>query len=328
MTKPQEFYDLLLDYAQAPAPIEEVIIGLVWTFCRAEDTGLCMSPGSYTRTLPWAGAVKGMRLAQVANWVREFDPYRAAIGMAAVNAALSSLGARPDGCRLEPDPNAASNLAVFQHFLPQLHDQNVVVIGRYPGLHEFASSHGLRLSILERDLGPGDLPDTAAEFLLPEADWVFLTSSSIANKTFPRLAELARPATTVLMGPTTPWLPDLCHFGIDYLAGIDVLSPDLLRTVIAEGGGVRIFDAAVRYRVVSLTPDVSRNWTRDLITRTVTDKASLTQDMEHWYANGRIQRYPEYDKLEGVQRRLSRLDACFKTLWDSGTERDGEYEGE
>jgi hypothetical protein len=81
---------------------------------------------------------------------------------------------------------------------------------------------------------------------------VFLTATSLINKTFPRLAELAQHATTVLMGPTTPWLPQLAEFGIDYLAGVEVIDAEKLQQTIAEGGGVRIFETGVRYRVVEL----------------------------------------------------------------------------
>src|SRR5262245_33637789 len=105
----------------------------------------------------------------------------------------------------------------------------------------------IELSVLERQPGEGDLPDPACEYVLPRSDWVFITASSIPNKTFPRLAELARDAQTVLMGPGTPWLPELAEFGIDYLAGTRVVDCDALRRTIAEGGGVRIFGGGVRY---------------------------------------------------------------------------------
>jgi hypothetical protein len=160
------------------------------------------------------------------------------------------------------------------------------------------------------------LPDTAAEYLLPEAEWVFITASSIPNKTFPRLAELSRDATTVLMGPTTPWLPELKHFGIDYLAGVEVADPDALRQTIAEGGGVRVFDEGVRYRIAPLTLAATQEWTRQHIARTVQEKEVLKLQMEQWYESGQRGRFPDYERLEMVNIRLSRLDTCFKRLWD------------
>jgi len=316
MPSPRAFYELLLDYARNPEPVEEVLIGQVWTLCRAAGAGLCMTPHAYTRTLPWAGSLRGKPLRELADWVTRFDPHESAVGMAAVNAALAGLQALPEGHVLEPAGGAPANLAVFEHFRPRLAGRRVVVVGRYPGLHEWAEQHELRLDVLEREPAAGDWPDPAAEFLLPEADWVFLTASSIPNKTFPRLAELSRHAKVVLMGPTTPWIPDLVHFGIDYLAGVEVASVDTIRDVVAEGGGVRLFEGAVRYRVAPLTEAAAREWTRALIARAWAEKTRLTAEMEQWYGADQRRRFPGYERLDACNRRLSRLDSCFKSLWD------------
>jgi uncharacterized protein len=114
----------------------------------------------------------------------------------------------------------AANLAIFEYFLPQIKGQRVVVIGRYPGLSQ--CEQALDWKVLERQSGPGDLPDVGCEYLLPEADWVFLTATSIANKTFPRLVELSQQAQVVLMGRTVPWLPQLADMGTNYLAGVSI----------------------------------------------------------------------------------------------------------
>ena len=109
------------------------------------------------------------------------------------------------------------------------------------------------MTIIERQPNSQDLPDPASEYVLPEADWVFLTATSIPNKTFPRLVELAQNAKLVLMGPTVPWLPDLADMGIDYLAGVAVTNLEALRQTVAEGGGVRIFETGIQYRVLELS---------------------------------------------------------------------------
>jgi len=152
---------------------------------------------------------------------------------------------------------------------------------------------------------------------LPQADWVFITATSIPNKTFPRLARLSRNAITVLMGPTTPWLPELYHFGIDYLAGVEVVDAESLRHTLSEGGGVRIFDdGAIRYRVAAIGIEQSKFWTRRMIAAEVEERERLKRDMETWHRQGALQRFPERERLESVDRRLSRLDTCFKRLWD------------
>ncbi|KMW69842.1 Rossmann-like domain-containing protein [Limnoraphis robusta] len=67
------------------------------------------------------------------------------------------------------------------------------------------------------------------------------------NKTFPRLAELSKDATLVLMGPTLPWLSELAEMGVNYLAGVRIINPQALRQTVAEGGGTRIFETGVQY---------------------------------------------------------------------------------
>jgi uncharacterized protein (DUF4213/DUF364 family) len=244
MNDPKRVYELLLDHAKSGALIESVNIGLVWTVCKAGQCGLAMSPQVPTRVLPWSGSLVGKSLRELCGWINEWEAYQATVGMAAINAAINTR-VLPAGI-----PLTAGNLAVFEHFLPQLIGKKVVVIGRYPHIERYADK--VDLQIIERQSGLGDYPDAACEFLLPQADWVFLTATSLINKTFPRLAELAQHATTVLMGPTTPWLPQLADFGIDYLAGVEIFDTEKLQQTIAEGGGVRIFETSVRYRVLDL----------------------------------------------------------------------------
>jgi uncharacterized protein (DUF4213/DUF364 family) len=244
MNKPQRVYELLLDHASSNNIVEAVNIGLVWTLCKAQHCGLAMSPQLPTRTLPWSGTLIGKSLRELSAWINEWDAYQATVGMAAINAAIN-VQALPAGISL-----TAGNLAVFEYFLPQLIGKKVVVIGRYPHIERYAEH--IDLKILERQPTANDYPDSACEFLLADADWVFLTATSLINKTFPRLAELAQHTTTVLMGPTTPWLPQLAEFGIDYLAGVEVFDSEKLQQTVAEGGGTRIFETGVRYRVLDL----------------------------------------------------------------------------
>jgi uncharacterized protein (DUF4213/DUF364 family) len=240
-----QVYQLLLDAASSTQRVEAINIGLVWTLCKAQHCGLAMSPQLPTRTLPWSGTLVGKTLNELSAWITDWDAYHATVAMAAINAALNTKNPVPAGITL-----AAGNLAVFEHFLPQLVGKKVVVIGRYPNIERYAEQ--IDLHIIERQPNASDYPDPACEFLLPTADWVFLTATSLINKTFPRLAELAQHATTVLMGPTTPWLVQLADFAIDYLAGVEIINADTLQQTIAEGGGVRIFDTAVRYRLVDI----------------------------------------------------------------------------
>ncbi len=46
MSQPWEIYDLLIDCVDKQQTIEELVIGLTWTLCRADGIGLAMSPVS------------------------------------------------------------------------------------------------------------------------------------------------------------------------------------------------------------------------------------------------------------------------------------------
>nr|WP_306468458.1 DUF364 domain-containing protein [Actinomyces sp. 186855] len=77
------------------------------------------------------------------------------------------------------------------------------------------------VQVLERSLRPDDYPDTACKYLLPEADYVFISSSSLVNKTAPRLVALAADggAHVVMVGPSTPLHPLWLEMGVETVTG-------------------------------------------------------------------------------------------------------------
>lgn len=313
MDNPSRIYELLLDYCSTRAVADRLMIGLVWTLCQSgKDTGLCMSPQIATRTISWSGELAGKPLIDLAAGLNSWEPYQTTIAMTAINCCINAR-VLPDSVALDNTHDNA-NLAVFDYFLPRLTGKKVVVVGRYPGMERLQNQ--IDLKVIEMRPGNGDYPAAACDYFLPEADWVFITASSIANKTFPRLAELAANATTVLMGPSTPWLPQMHEFGVDYLAGVEIMDADLLYRTVAEGGGKRIFKHCLRYRIAELTPLASMRWLKSQIIECAAEKSGMTQQMENWYENGNRQRFPGYAQLERETARLSRLDSSFKALWD------------
>lgn len=234
--------------------IRQVNLGLTWTSCRTDGgTGFAQSPGIASRVLTFPGTLAGRHARDVVPWIRSWDPFEATVALATANACINTSDNRLMQAAQPIDTGEYANLAVFTHFRPRLIGRKVVVIGRYPGLDSVLS--GLDVTVLERQPGANDHPDPAAEFLLPEADWVFLTATSLINKTFPRLAELAAHAVTVLMGPSAPWLLAFADYGIDYLAGTRPVDADRAVTIAAEGGGTRLFGDGVRYALADLRDD-------------------------------------------------------------------------
>lgn len=307
-------YELLLDKARSRARIEEVMIGLTWTLCKAtEGTGLAMSAPHATRTLPWSGTLRGQAAIEIASWITSWQPHEASVGMAALNALLNHDAALRETA--EPlTGEGPANLRVFEHFLPQLQGKRVVVVGRYPGLQHYQQQFDLQ--VLERQAGETDLPDPASEYVIGDADWVFLTASSLTNKTFPRLAELARDTTLVLMGPTVPWVSELADFGVDFLAGVRITDDAALRQTVMEGGGTRIFETGLEYCVADIGMQTMQQHKHD-IARLFAERDHLKQEMEHWYAANPARRFPDYQRLELIDHQLSALDSRYKRMWDA-----------
>ncbi|MES9831705.1 MAG: DUF364 domain-containing protein [Candidatus Thiodiazotropha sp. DIVDIV] len=307
-------YQMLLNKLPDIGEVEEVLIGLTWTLARGPSSvGLAMSPGTMTRVLPWSGTLRGRDIKQLATWVKSWNQYEATVGMACINAVLNSQNRLAESAT-PLFPNGPANLSVFEYFRPELTGKKVVTIGRYPGI-ESLQHDDIELIILERDPAENDLPDPAAEYVLRDADWVFLSATTLINKTFPRLAELAGNSKLVLMGPTTPWVKELADFGIDYLAGVQVVDSDYLRQTVSEGGGTRIFETGVRYAVTDLHSDELTRL-KDAIGTVVAQREQLKGDMEAWYqSNSRS--YPQKQMLLELDQQLSILDTHYKQRWDA-----------
>lgn len=305
--------DLILARAAASeARIARMCIGLTWTTCSTgEGLGLAMSPGVPSRVLPWPGTVAGRQVGEVAGWLSSWNPFEATVGLAAANAVINSSG---NPVMAGANALAPGNLAVFEHFRPRLDGRKVVVIGRYPGLDRVLK--GLDVTVIERQPAEGDLPDTAAELVVPDADWVFLTATTLINKTFHRLAALSREAVTVLMGPSMPWLAEWAEFGIDFLAGVTVIDPAKTEQIAAEGGGTRLFEGGVQYAVADIG-QVRMAAAKAEIANRVARREALKAEMASWHDSGNAGRFPHGAELVDIDAKLSRLDTRFKRMWDA-----------
>jgi len=244
VARPREIYDLLLDGAAVNLPATEVVVGLHYSLCCGSSAGI--SPNPLLRgTVDWRSPLSGRPLAELAGWLREFDPQRAALGLAAVNAALNSEAdmVYEGGALLR---GGAARSGIFDWFLPRLRGRRVAVCGRIAGAESLIG----RVELCRFPCAGG--VDPAAEAQLEEAEWLFIADHTLIDKTLPRLLELAAGATVVLCGPAVPWLDELQQFGIDWLVGMEADDPATLRSLIAEGGDLTAIERAFHYRIVPL----------------------------------------------------------------------------
>jgi uncharacterized protein (DUF4213/DUF364 family) len=124
-------------------------------------------------------------------------------------------------------------------------DEHVVIIGAFVPFLKSLKRAGQRFTVLELDaatLKPDELshfrPADQADQVLPSADVVLITGTTLVNNTLEQLLALCRPnARVVVVGPTVGLLPDaFLHRGVDVLGGVRITAPDAFLDVLAEGG--------------------------------------------------------------------------------------------
>ncbi|NIO72626.1 MAG: hypothetical protein GTN71_27310, partial [Anaerolineae bacterium] len=93
------------------------------------------------------------------------------------------------------------------------------VVGHFPFIPRVREA-ARQLWVLEKRPGEGDLPAEAASEVIPQADVVAITGTSLINHTFEELIGLCRPEAFVLvLGPTAPLSPVLFNYGVDVISG-------------------------------------------------------------------------------------------------------------
>jgi uncharacterized protein (DUF4213/DUF364 family) len=111
----------------------------------------------------------------------------------------------------------------------------VAVVGHFPFLPRLREA-ARALWVLEQRPGPGELPATAAPEVIPRADVVAITSSTLINHTLDGLLGLCRSdAFVMLLGPTTPLSAILFDYGIHILSGVRVVDEAALLRTVGEG---------------------------------------------------------------------------------------------
>jgi uncharacterized protein (DUF4213/DUF364 family) len=240
------FYDALLDLVPPEAKVKSLVAGLHWFLLESDQGGLGLAhrlKQDLPSSAPDPLSLVGQPLRAAAALVKSWDNDSAAIGLAAINSAANARLSR----LLAADAPGPANLtegSAFDYFLERTRGRKVAVVGHFPNLENLAEA--ATLTILERRPQPGDLPDPAAEYVLEEQDAVFLTGTTILNKTLPRLLDLSQGKDVFLVGPSVPMFPELFKFGFASLSGTLVANRDDLAQAVAEDLSEEIFQRGGR----------------------------------------------------------------------------------
>jgi uncharacterized protein (DUF4213/DUF364 family) len=161
------------------------------------------------------------------EWARlllSSDPGETAIGLAVANAMLALA------------PAQAADIDGVDWLLQHARGRDVAVVGAFPFIDRELRPLARRVRVLEQRPAEGQMPESCAGDVLPQAEIVAITGGTLANHTLDALLHHTRPdAIRLLLGPSTPLTPALFRFGFHALAGVHVVDVDAARADVRAG---------------------------------------------------------------------------------------------
>ncbi|MGD8465872.1 MAG: DUF364 domain-containing protein [Anaerolineae bacterium] len=227
--------DTLLHSLQADAPVRQVLVGSFWTAVVLDTHPLRCGLASTLRgeaheagpPVRAAGHLLERSGRELAELLRSSSVLEASIGMAAFNALL------------EVDEEACVPINAADVILQRGTGKRVAIVGHFPFVERVRQA-AATCWVVELRPQPGDLPADLADEILPQADVVALTGTSLINHSFDDLLSLCRPdAFVLLLGATTPLCPLLFETGIDALSGTRVIEPQMVLRSVSQGATFR-----------------------------------------------------------------------------------------
>ena len=213
------------------ASVLDVRVGPFWsvvaTSAGAGMASTMRSSGHVHGSIPISGAgtLCDLQPMQLVPFLRSGSAPEAAVGLAAANALLG-----PSARGLAED----KALTVLER---RCAGRRAAMIGRFPFAERLRAVCG-QLWVFERGLNrrEGDLGEEAMEQLLPQAEVVAVTATTLLNRSLPGVLACVRPeAFLMMLGPSTPLTPELFEFGFDILCGTVIEDPETVLKAAGEG---------------------------------------------------------------------------------------------
>ena len=231
MTNFFELYDALIDGIRCDEPVTGTLMGQCWTAVEtASRFGMAMTTPVDTAPRLLDSEYRGLSLKELAVAAKSWNLTEAGFGMAAVNACYNTPQRLEQLQAYEPFDNYCTDGL-------DLRGKHIGLVGHLNMPHS-VYEQAASVRILERSPRPGDYPDSACDWLIPQCDIVIMTASTLVNKTLPHLLELSKDAYTILAGPSCPLCPELLNFGIDRIAGLVITDvPGMKQKITDEISG-------------------------------------------------------------------------------------------
>jgi uncharacterized protein len=241
--------------------VERAVIGLFFTGVKLTSghAGACATPiktipeavccPSSAMAMPFPGKMRGKPARDAMNEAFSDHGIRRGVGIATVNALADLCWER----RPNPQVELLRGLDAFDANGFRPNDRTVVVGAFVPFLKEL-KRRGQPFLVLEKDPDtlkasemPFYRPAEMAREVVPQADVLLMTGTTLLNDTLEDLLSWARPeARVTVVGPTDAFLAR----GADYLGGVKIAQPDEFLDLLAEGGSGYHFFGRVAEKMV------------------------------------------------------------------------------
>ncbi|NLF14673.1 MAG: DUF364 domain-containing protein [Anaerolineaceae bacterium] len=227
--------DDLLAELKTDAPVRQVVVGAFWTAVVLESNPVRAGLGSTLHgehhdegpPVREPGRLRERSGRELAELLRSPQILEASIGMAALNALL------------DVDESSCVDLNAEELIVERGTGKRVAIVGHFPFVDRVRQV-ARESWVLELRPRPGDLAAGQAVDVLPQADVVALTGTSLLNHTFDDLVALCRPeAFVVLLGASAPLSPVLLERGVDAVSGTKVVDVAAAVRAVSEGATFR-----------------------------------------------------------------------------------------
>jgi uncharacterized protein (DUF4213/DUF364 family) len=227
--------DMLLGSLQADASVRQVLVGALWTAAvLSTDPPRCglastLRPATHPDGSPvsLAGRLLEYSGRELVELLRSPSSLEASIGMAAFNALL------------DVDEGSCAEVNAREVVLERGAGRRVAIVGHFAFVEQVRQA-AAECWVLELHPRPGDLPAGRATEVLPQADVIALTGTSLINHTFDDLIGLCRPdAFVILLGGSAPLASVLFDRGVDAVSGTRVVDVPAALQAVGQGATFR-----------------------------------------------------------------------------------------
>jgi len=230
--------------------VTSVDVGNNWVLAQVQDeagqlrAGVAAAPRTFpdVPAFPVGSHSPNVSAHKLTEGLRSSDPSASAVGLATLNAVNA------------PDEHQITTEDAADWLSEQTHNKAIAIFGRFPFIQDEIKPFASDVFVFEQTPNDGEYSAEDMPTVLPKADLIAITGTTIINHTIDDILQhTIDQQTVVVLGPSTPLTTLLFDFGIDVMFGVRVVDVDAVRESVQSHLGFQKVQGLQR---VSLFRDV------------------------------------------------------------------------